>query len=249
MKATRIAVLGGAALASALALASCGMRQEIIVAKDGSGSILFSFSLNDLVGKTITSLAESSGSAAKAKKGLFDLEEIKKEIAQNPGLSLKSLSSPSAYALKGEIAFKNLEKSLFSDKEVADSGILKISRKDKKITMDIRLAKHSLKALPKLLPMGSDGGDLFEALAPPALDESATPMTEEEYIDMLKSLFGEAVGPEVKKAAAEIKFSPKTKIVAQKGGILSGNSVIFKIPILSVLMMEKPIELSVTWEE
>lgn len=249
MKAKRAIALAGALALAAASLGSCSMKQEVIIGKDGSGSVIFSFGASDSVGKTLASLAESSGSAAKAKKGLFDLDSIKKEIAKNPSLTVKSLSCPTPYSLKGEIAFKDFEKNMMSDKAVKDSGIIKIARADKKVTLYIRLAKDTIKALPKLLPVGSGDENLFESLSPPALDDGATPMTEDEYVDMLKSLFGESVGPEVKKAAAEIKFSPKGKLVSQKGGTISGNSVIFKIPALSVLMLEKPIELSLTWEE
>jgi hypothetical protein len=72
--------------------------------------------------------------------------------------------------------------------------------------------------------------------------------TEAEYLEMMEFLLGEE-GPEaVKGSMIEIRVNVKGRILSHSGGRIDGKSVIYEIPLLRVLLLEEPLEYSLTFK-
>jgi hypothetical protein len=52
----------------------------------------------------------------------------------------------------------------------------------------------------------------------------------------------------VKKSFIEVAIRPEGEIVSQTGGVVSNGTVVFRIPLLRLLVLDKPLDYSVTFK-
>jgi hypothetical protein len=72
-------------------------------------------------------------------------------------------------------------------------------------------------------------------------------VTEEEYLQMIEFSLGEEGPALLRKSFINIVIKPESGVVSQTGGTLSGGAVTFKIPLLSLLLLDKPLDYSITY--
>jgi hypothetical protein len=225
---------------------SCSLKQEILLKPDGSGSATFSAQVNEDFMKKMKSLqsfGDEKGSASS--EPFFQAEDIKAQLAENKDISVKYVTTIGKNGVEGEIAFKDFDKAFSSaSKGVKAANAFTLTRSGKNATFKFSLSRSNAAALYALFP-GIDK-DLMELLAPPALDPE--PITEAEYLTIFASS-GTNLVPIIKAAAYELTITPNGKISSQTGGTVKGNSVTFVVPILKLLVLEKPINLMVSWKE
>jgi hypothetical protein len=82
---------------------------------------------------------------------------------------------------------------------------------------------------------------LFEGLAPQEGDD----MTESEYLEMIELALGEEGAKKLKTSTIETRVAVKGTLVSQKGGSVSGGAVTYRIPLLRVLLLDKPLDYSI----
>jgi shikimate kinase len=87
--------------------------------------------------------------------------------------------------------------------------------------------------------------NLLDALSPPALEED--PVTVEEYKTMLKTVLGEKAMPAMEAAAIKLSITAPGVVIGSGGGSLSGSTLSAKLPIIDLLVLEKPIEVWIRW--
>jgi hypothetical protein len=76
--------------------------------------------------------------------------------------------------------------------------------------------------------------------------------TETEYLNLLEYAFADYAGKEkvreaVIAAAINIKITVNGTIVSESGGTRDGNTVVFHIPLIKMVTLEQPIDLSVSF--
>jgi hypothetical protein len=237
-------ILQAIGLIGLMFVASCSIKQSITLDKERRATIKMDYSVSPTVADTMMSLMSLNSDSGSAPKALFKVEDIQNGFKKNPHITLKSISAPTKTSLKVEFVYDDFEQAFKSD-DIKKTGLVKFDTAGNQTTVLIHIAKDTISQIAAIFP--EDQRSYLDIFSPPAVE--GTQMTEPEYLDMLKSLFGDAVVPEAKKATIELTFSPSGKIVGQKGGTMKNGSVVFTIPLLKVLVLDKPLDYSITYQD
>ncbi|RKX78993.1 MAG: hypothetical protein DRP87_04625 [Spirochaetes bacterium] len=226
-----------------LFLASCTVEQRATIRPNGSGTIYFHFKLEKFLYDTILEMSDLAKGNEKGGQGIiFDPEEIKKDFKENPAIILTKISSPTPGELEGEFKFDNVE-AIFREKEVLKkTGAVTFIRSGDISTISLFIDRDNFKQLYTLFPVLED--PFFEMFGP--LENADT--SEEEYIQMVEFAFGEMGTRGLKESTIVMEIIVEGKILEQKGGTISGNSVIYKLPLIDALLLHKPIDYSIKFK-
>jgi hypothetical protein len=222
---------------------SCTMSNTIIIRGDGSGTVAVRVEISKLFKEYLVSMAEVSGQAEIAKEGkLFDLKEIQKGFEGRPGVTVKRLASPKPESLEVDIAFRSIQEVFASDDALKSAGVITFSQANGAKTVKVHLDRANYKQTSTLFPGLSN--PLFEGMGPQANDT----ITEAEYLEMIKFSLGDEGPALVKKSYIEIAIRPEGEIVSQTGGAVANGTVVFRIPLLRLLVLDKPLDYTVTFK-
>ena len=225
-----------------LGLPGCTVRQDAVIKADGSGTLQFNMSLMPFFVETIQDAADAFGAQDMVKQGrIFDLNQIKADFAKKKSVVLTRVASPAPDKLEGELSFSNIEKVFQDEKELAQTGVVKFSSEGNKKTLSVSLNKSNIKQLTALFPVLSN--PFFEMFMPQENEK----ITDAEYLEMIDFAFGAKGTPGVQASFIELKVTVKGTILSQKGGKQQGNTVTFSIPLLRVLLLDKPLEYSIVF--
>jgi hypothetical protein len=72
-------------------------------------------------------------------------------------------------------------------------------------------------------------------------------MTEADYLEMIDPAIGEEGTKALKASTIETRLAVKGTLVSQQGGSASGNIVPFRVPLLRVLLLDKPLDYSIVF--
>jgi len=64
---------------------------------------------------------------------------------------------------------------------------------------------------------------------------------------MIRFSIGDAAPALLKKSFLTLTVQPEGQIISQSGGTVSDGIVTFRIPVLRVLVLDRPLDYSVTW--
>jgi hypothetical protein len=229
-----------AALSALLPLAGCSVSQKVTLEPEGSGSAVVRIRLEKILMDYLIDLSEVSGSAAKDKGRIFDVEEIRKGFASRPEVSLRRIDSASPERLDMELEFRSIEK-LFATPEKPQT-ILTLKKGSAGTTLSAHLDRKNFSQLLELAPFLKN--PLFEGLGPQENDDA----TEAEYLELIDLALGEGGSAALKASVIETTILVKGKVVSQTGGTLANGGVLFRIPLLRVLLLDKPLDYSLTFK-
>ncbi len=219
------------------------MKNEVTISVDGSGSVEFKIELRSFFLEVIIDLADFAGeNEALADGGLFDLEKIKEDFAEKPNVQLKNLSSPSPEILEGAFSFQEVEEVFKGEDGLTEAGIISFSQQGEEKTFSFHLDRDNFVQVSRFLTFLDN--PFFQMFSP----EENEGTTEEEYLEMIEFALGEEGPPAIKESNIELQVNVKGKIVSQKGGKLLGNSVLFTIPLIRVLMLDEPLDYTVVFK-
>lgn len=241
------AVICISVLAATLVL-SCGVRQEVALKIDGSGTSSLSVDLHPVFVKYYADLASGFSASFDPKNPrIFDIDAIRNHFAGGRGLQLVSAEVPEPYSLRLEFRFRDFSDTIRNqDPRVAN--VISIKREGTRETIRIFLDRKNIASVLQLTPDGNS--PLAKMLLPPGGRE----ISEDEYLDHLSWAMedytaGENIETVLRSAAIELSIRVQGKITAQTGGTLqSGSEVTFNLPMLRMFTLEKPVEYSVTYE-
>jgi hypothetical protein len=230
------------AAALVLLLASCSMSNTVVVKTDGSGTLAVRLEISKMFRDYLVSMAEVSGQAEMAKGGqLFDLKEIRKGFEAKPGLTVKRLASPKPETLEVDLAFRSIQEIFAADASLKSAGVVSFTQSNGTRTIKVHLDRANYKQVSALFPGMSN--PLFEGMGPQETDT----ITEAEYLDMIKFSLGEEGPALVKSSFIDVAIRPEGEIVTQAGGTVSNGTVLFRIPLLRLLVLDKPLDYAVTF--
>ncbi len=234
--------LGVAFIAVTLLLSSCSASVSSTIKTDGSARISIQAEVPAGLAAKFRKLADSGSNSAEIGP-FFDIEAVRKAIADRPSLDIVELSRPSADSIRAVVFARSLE-ALAASPDIKSSGLLVFSRGPGWAECRFRLEQGKAKAIASFFP-GIDPY-LMDALSPPALEED--PVTVSEYETMLKSVLGEKTMPALESAALSLSISAPSEVIGSGGGELSGSTLAAQIPIIDALALERPIELWIRWK-
>lgn len=226
-----------------LVLASCSMSNTVVVKTDGSGTVAVRLEISRLFREYLASMAELSGQSEAAKEGqLFDLKEIRKGFEGKPGITVKRLASPKPETLEVDLAFRSIQEVFATDTTLKGAGVVSFTQANGTRTVKVHLDRVNYKQVSALFPGMSN--PLFEGMGPQAQDT----ITEAEYLEMIQFSLGEEGPALVKKSFIDVAIRPEGEIVSQVGGTVSNGTVLFRIPLLRLLVLDKPLDYAVTFK-
>jgi hypothetical protein len=158
------------------------------------------------------------------------------------GIKLLSFSTPTPDSFVASLGIDDLA-ALAARKDLAQTQAIALSSKAGRQTLALHLERGNCRPLLDLMP-GLDPG-LIEALSPPALDPE--PLSRAEYRSMLAGLLGEKATASLEAAKVEIEVLTPSPILASSGGRAMGRSFKIELSSLDLLVLEKPLDFSITW--
>jgi hypothetical protein len=219
------------------------MTNAIAIRKDGSGTLAMHAEVSPLLHDYIASLAEVSGKNDMMKNGkVFDVAAIRKDFEARPGITVKKAVTPTPDSLDLELAYTSLKDVFTGDATLKTAGALVYSETGDTKTVRLHLDRTNYTQLSSLLPQLKD--PLFASLGPQVDDT----ITDAEYLDMIRFSIGDDGPALLKKSFITLSIDPEGEILSQTGGTLSGGAVTFKIPLLRILVLDKPLDYSVTFK-
>ena len=234
---------GGILLAGMLLLASCTVNQTISIKNDGSGTLILHAEVTKVLHDYLASLAEVAGNGALMKGGkVFDAASIRKDFESRPGLTVKKVATPTADSLDLEIAYASVQNIFSSVDTLKSSGALVYSEAAGKKTIRLHLDRTNYTQLSALFPLLKD--PTFASLMPQVGDT----ITDEDYLSMIQFSIGDEGPALLKKSFITLTIDPEGEILSQTGGTVSAGAVVFRIPLIRMLVLDKPLDYSVTFK-
>jgi hypothetical protein len=155
-------------------------------------------------------------------------------------VTLTRIASPSPERLEMELDFRSIEK-LFSAPEKPQT-ILTLKKAAEGTTLRAHLDRKNFSQLLELAPFLKN--PLFEGLGPQENDDA----TEAEYLELIDLALGEGGAAALKASVIETTIAVKGKVLAQTGGSAVPGGVVFRIPLLRVLLLDKSLDYSLTFK-
>ncbi len=221
-----------ACAAALLALAGCTSNQDIAIDGSGGGTAEVRFEVK----KLFADYFKGDDKAAK----VFDTAKVKAGIEKRPGFKVTRIASPTPESLDMQLAFSDI-RGLFSDDPADNDGIVRIDQKDGKTTIALHLDRSSAKKV----------GALFSDVSNPAFKEMSPreqrTRTEKEYLEAIEFAVGKDGPPQMKASSLKLVVRVDGQLVSQVGGRIENDAAVFDVPLLRMLMLEKPLDYSVTF--
>lgn len=227
----------------------CSARVDIVMAPDGSAAVEFKTTGQETVFRNLVRKAAAfSGEEPPADaSGLVNEAAIRQGFKARSDLALHSLEKTDAVSVKGKASAPHIDRVGLDSADPKASPFFRLERSASSTTLSFRLDRSNAERLPDLMP-GLDP-DLLDLLGPPAIfgDE----LSAEEYRMNLQPFLGKANMPALDSSAFELRIrppgTPPAKVIAYSGGTLEGGILVAKASLLELLVLEKPVELSLSW--
>lgn len=229
-------------LAAAL-LGGCSAAHLVTLKGDGSGTVALHLEVSKLLHDYIAGLAEVSGSSKARGDAIFDLAAIRAGFEAQPGMTVQKVSSPDPRSLDIEASFASLS-DLFARKEgLPGADVISLTQAGGVETLKIHLDRENYRQVAALFPMLES--PVLQSLGP-QVDQR---VTQDDYLEMIRFSLGDDGPALVRKSWISIAIRPEGEIVSQAGGTVSDGSVTYRIPLLRVLLLDTPLDFSLSFRQ
>ena len=224
-----------------LASFSCTVKQDLTIKSGKDGEIFVDLELNPVFVRYINDLSETPGKCAKS--GIFNTDEITRELKAYPSARPVSVVSPEPSKLILILKTENYTK-LLPDKYVP---FIRITDSDKVRKVTFHIGRDNYKALDEVFEISDN--PILSGLAP-QIDK---PYTNKEYVDLLAYVFedylekGESAQKILDKSFVQLNIKTSGKVLSSDKGSFKGNSLWIKLPLVDFLTLEKTVEFSFTY--
>ena len=228
---TRAGVL---AAAGVLLFAGCSVREELTISGDGSGRAVLTVALHPIMIDYMNDLM-SAMTGVEAEYPIFDLEQLQASFAGREGIVLERAERPARGRLEMEVSFARIDDVLA--REGADD-VLALERRGANRELTVRLDRQAVTRFLEFAP--EESTSMAQFILPPS-DGS---VSREEFRDEMAWALEEYEEREVveqvlENAMIEVHVRPQGRIVSQQGGRIEGDTVIFEMPVLTILTLNE----------
>lgn len=216
-----------AAIVFAAVLSGCSPRVTITV--DGQKAA-FDADMTPTAEKTVRRFTGAEGS-------LFDKDEIRASLVK-AGITVDSAAFPKPSSIALALTLSGLDGLL--EKAVSCSKTNK--------TLAVTISGESIHAAMRVMPQSTN--DYLDLLMAPVF--SGERMTAGEYVDVIASAYGKTLADELEKSEFTLTVRcpasvASAKIDAPATCATEGNQAVYRIPLASLLAMEKPFTARAAW--
>jgi len=191
----------------------------------------------------VAGLAEVGGQQS-ASHGdvIFDLAAIRKGFAAQPGITILDVASSDSRSLDVEVAFGALSDLFGSEPGLKSANVFSLTQVGGLETLKIHLDRSNYLQIASFFPMLED--PTFKSLGP-QVDQT---VTENDYLEMIRFSLGDEGPALVKKSSIVIAIRPDGEVVSQTGGTMNEGTVVFRVPLLRVLLLTEPLDLVMSFK-
>jgi hypothetical protein len=237
LKATRLAVL---ALLAVAALLSCTIKQQVDLEADASGTVSMQIRLEPVFVQYIEDLSALTGESMEGQ--IFNVEEIENSFADREDVKLLSARTPTKDTLEMKLEYKSIEEVFSGEQMLQESGIIRFAKVSQGYSVRFHLDRENFPAVMTFIPALQN--PLFEGLGPQENDDT----TEEEYYELMDLALGDGGAESVRNAYIETKVNVRGTLVSQSGGTVTPGGVTFSVPLIRVLLLDKPLDYSLVFK-
>jgi len=227
---------------TSLFLSTCAIKQKATVEVDGSGAASFRIELEAFYLDALLDMASlEEGSTIAAEGRIFDTKRIAEAIDNKQSLQLVAIDSPEPRVLEGSVVFRDVEEVFKNQTELSSAGVISFDRRGGTNTITVHIDRENFNDIFEFLALRNN--PLFETFGP----EQNEHTTEEEYMEMVEFMLGEDGPPSLIASFIEVEVNVKGKILSQTGGQVKGSGVLFRIPLIRVLLLDQPLDYSIVF--
>lgn len=228
-------------IALLLILSACSVQQEIYLNASGGGDYNGTIQVSDVFSGYLAELASLTMEASE-EFVLFDTEKIRRDIEkEQTGVTVQDITVKDEATLNLQLEFSSVEK-LMRSEEAQEAGIIDfVKAADGRKTVHIHLDRDNYSQLNTLFT--EEQSLVMDTFGP----EENEGLTEEEYLDMMSFALGEEGPPLIRASVIKTTITVEGTVLEQKGGTQEGNTVVFTIPLIRLLLLDEPLDYSLTF--
>ncbi|MFZ4615225.1 MAG: hypothetical protein ACOYM2_03395 [Rectinemataceae bacterium] len=225
-------------MALVLLLSACQAGIATAIAKDGSAGI----SIKATMPKPLAAKLRAIGKLAPGSP-VFDLHSIRTSLVARVGLSVDALANPDVDSFTATLSTADFG-ALLAGLGEPGKGPAKLTRNGEATELAITLDREGAAALAALVPGIEE--DIIEALSPPAIEGGD--WSRDEYREALAGVLGKTAMPAIDAGRIELSVTAPGPILSQQGGTVLGSTWKLGIPIIDLLVLDKPMEFRLAWK-
>jgi hypothetical protein len=218
----------------------CTIKQQVQLEADSSGTVSMQVRLEPVFVAYLEDLSTLTGESLEGQ--IFNVEEIKKEFAEREDVSLLAIDTPTLDRLEMKLEFSSVEEVFSREQELQESGIIRFEELGSGYAVHFHLDRNNFPAVMTFIPALQN--PLFEGLGPQENDDT----TEEEYYELMDLALGEGGAESVRNSYIETKVTVRGTLVSQSGGTITPGGVTFTVPLIRVLLLDKPLDYSLVFK-
>ena len=225
-----------------LLTAGCSATHAVTLQGDGSGTMALHLEVSKLLHDYVAGLAEVSGAPrTTAPDVIFDLLEIRRGFESQPGITVQNVSSSDPRSLDVELSFASLSNVFEGQPGLKGANAVTFAQADGLSSLRIHIDRENYRQIAAFFPMLAS--PLLQSLGP-QVDQK---ITQADYLEMIRFSIGDEAPGLARKSSITIRVRPDGDIVSQAGGVASGDEVVFQVPLLRVLLLDAPLDFSLTF--
>ena len=232
------------ALFLCIVLSSCSARIDATLRADGSAEARVSASIEARTAALIRNLSGLSG--VQADRPVLDAAALSASLRASPAVRSAALRNIDDRRVSGILSIGDF-RLLASDSAARGSGsrpFVLVEKVEKGGAVHVHLDRTSAGSV--LTALSPEIGEYLEALMAPAA--TGEELTKSEYLSLVSSVYGSSVSAEIASAELELALTLPLPASSVTGGRISGGIAEFTIPLVDLLVLEKPIDLSAVWK-
>jgi hypothetical protein len=227
-----------------LSAVSCSARLDGEIHSDGRMEFTLKSTLLPNMSRLLKSFSANSGGQ------IFDAAMINRNFASMPGIESSALRSVGQDGLEGRIVVASMTGLLEHSSETFASKnagkkfsaiVWKHSPSGGTLTLNINMDTGQ----ELLLLISPDMVDYLSALMAPIATGEVT--GRDAYLELVASVYGKALADEILKAAFLLKLDFPGPVEGVRGGTGKGSRAEFTIPLIDLLVLDRPLHYEVRW--
>ncbi len=226
-----------------LIFTTCTIKQEVELEKDGSGRVDFYIEIERFFLDYLLDMAELTGELELNEQStIFDIEKIRAALSKKPGVVVTRLVSPAPEVVEGSFTFRNIEEVFNNEALLTRARVIGFSQEAGVKSLKLHLDRGNFEHIYSLFPILAN--PVVESFGP--LENEGT--SEKEYLEMMEFALGEE-GPEgIRNSFINLDIKVNGRLLCQSGGTINKGGVSFQIPLIRVLLLDKPLDYSITFD-
>ncbi|MDR1031376.1 MAG: hypothetical protein LBL76_10960 [Treponema sp.] len=220
---------------------SCSAQVQGVLHQDGSADLKLHASLEPRMAALIRSLSRLSGGSSEQ---VLNAAAIGESMASAPGIKSVALRNTNPTTIEGTISILKVDAFLAVPGNSEHTKFITYEQTTAGGKLQITLDRNSGPRILTLL--STDVQDYLSALmAPVATGET---LSQREYLALVQSVYGKAVAEEIAAARIQVTIDFPGSISTIRGGRFAGNQAEFTMPLVDILVLERPLVYEVYWK-